>query len=290
MSRFGSILLGLGLLLSIAWAGRQAAPGQLDAQWAARNELQLRRVLNLPAAWQLQFKQMREVASEDYTVVVFDLVEGDDRSPFELYVSRDGQRVFYDRRVYELADPFQSIREQLQLAGAPARGPADAPVTIVEFSDYTCGYCRQFFRTHEDALFKRYGNKVRLVHKNFPLVGLRSWSQGASVAAACAFREGNSDFWALHKRLFQPSARLKEGGAMLLELARQAGVDGRGFTQCLQHQDGLAEVARDVAEGENLGVQGTPTFFVNGRPIPGLLSLENFFEVVDQELAATQAR
>ncbi|MFQ5776998.1 MAG: DsbA family protein [Terriglobia bacterium] len=290
MSRFGSIVLALGLLLGIGWAGRQAAPVPLDAHWAARNESPLRRVLNLPAAWQLQFKQVRETPSEDYAAVVFDIVEGDERVPFELYVSRDGQRVFYDRRVYELAHPFQSIREQLHLEGAPTRGPADAPVTIVEFSDYTCGYCRQFFRTHEETLFKRYGSKIRLVYKHYPLVGVRSWSEGAALAAACAFREGNLNFWALHKRMFQSAGRLPQGRPVLLALARQAGLERRTFVECLDQRDGLADVARDITEGEYLGVQGTPTFFINGRPIPGLLSLESFFEVIDEELAVAEAR
>lgn len=289
MSRFGSIVLVLGLLLGIAWAARQGAGGELGAGWAAAHESQLRRILNVPGTWRLHFKQARDIASEEFAVVEFDVIDGDNRMPFELYVSRDGQRVFYDRRVYEIKEPFRSIREKIRLEGAPVRGPADAPVTIVEYSDYTCVYCRQFFDVLEEPLFERYGGKVRLVYKNFPLVGVRSWSEDAAVAAACAFREGNEDFWALHKQIFQEAPRLTEGRSVLLQLARRAGVNRPSFRQCLNQRDGLVDVARDMAEGESLGVEGTPAFFVNGRPLPGLLPPDSFFEVIDEELAVAEA-
>src|SRR3972149_4458421 len=199
-----------------------------------------------------------------------------------------GRRLPYDR-VSRLDDPFRANREKINEENAPARGPAEAPVTIVEYSDYTCGYCRQFFEQRGEPLFERYGGRVRFVYKHFPLVGLRAWSEDAALAGACAYRQGNDRFWALHSTLFQSPARLKQGAPALVGLARDAGLDVPAFKMCLEKRETQADVQRDVAEGDALNVQGTPTFYVNGRPIEGLVPAEEFFAIVDGELAAARA-
>ncbi|MBI4466396.1 MAG: DsbA family protein [Acidobacteria bacterium] len=290
MARVGSVLLIVALFVAIGWVARENPAGdRVDADWAARHDTQLRRILNLPGSMRLEFKEATQGPAPDYQQVKFEIVAGHRRQAFELTVSRDGRRVLYDR-LYELDDPFRALREQIQLENVPARGPADAPLTIVEYSDYTCGYCRRFFETLEEPLFERYGSQVRLVIKQFPLTGLRSWSEEASLAAACAFRQGSEPFWGLHEKLFLEAPRLEKGRPVLLELGKQAGVDLPAFERCLDRGDALAEVARDRAEGDRLGVEGTPTFFVNGRPIPGLMAAEDFFAIVDEELAAARAR
>lgn len=293
MNRLGSLVLVLGFVLGVVWAGRQAARtagSAVDASWAARHNSHLRRVLNVPPSVKLEFKRAEAAAGSDFTVVVFEVEDEQRRYPLELYVSRDGRRVLYDNRIYDVDDPFSAIREQIRLDNAPGRGPAEAPLTIVEYSDYTCVYCRRFFLTLEKPLFERYPGQLRLVYKHFPLAELRSWSEDVAVAAACAFRQGNKPFWALHEKLFPEAPRLREGRTVLLELAQGAGLNLPAFRRCLDGRDTLLEVARDVREGERLGVQGTPTFFINGRPVPGLLPPEHFFQIVDEELAAAESR
>lgn len=294
MSRLGGVALLLGLLLAVLWAGRRLSSGTdnpagvlVGAEWAAEHSTQLRRILNIPASMQLEFKEVAESPAPDYHLLVFEALEGEERFPIEIFVSRDGRQVFFDRP-YDLEDPFGAIRKQIQVEEAPARGPADAALTIVEYSDYTCPYCRQFFLAVEEPLLDQFGDRVRLVYKNFPLAGMRAWSMDAALAAACAFRQGNQPFWTLHEKLFREMPRLKEGRPVLHKLAGEAGLDVPAFTRCFDQRDALAEVNRDLQEGERLGVQGTPTFFVNGRPIPGLVSPENFFHIVEEELAAAQ--
>lgn len=295
MSRLGSILLGVALLLGLAWAGRRASlraedkgRGDVTAAWAAAHEPQLRRVLNVPPALQLEFRAVHESPLPDYYLVSFDVVDGPTRHRVALYVSHDGRQVRDEERSYDLEDPFRALREQIRLDNVPVRGPAEAPVTIVEYSDYTCAYCQKFFTTVEKPLLDRYHGQVRLVYKNFPLTDSRAWSQDAAVAGACAFRQGNEPFWKMHEKLFQAASRLPEGRTVLTQLAEEAGLNVPAFRSCLEQGDGLADVARDQQEGERLGVDGTPTFFVNGRPIPGLVSPQHFFQTVDEELAAAQ--
>jgi protein-disulfide isomerase len=294
MARIGSAVLILALLAAVGWLARHdsaagKAGAEINGEWAAAHESELRRALNLPGTIELNFKEVGESSVPDYRLLKFELVAGERRRPLRLYVSHDGRRLLYDR-VYELDDPFRLNRQRIDLTNAPARGPAEAPVTIVEYSDYTCGYCRRFFEQLEEPLLERYGGRVRFVYKHFPLVGLRAWSEDAALAGACAYRQGNDRFWALHPRLFQSPARLKERTPALVELARDAGLDLSAFKSCLEKREALAEVERDVAEGEALGVEGTPTFYVNGRPIEGLVPPERFFQVVDEELAAATRR
>lgn len=293
MARIGGVILIVGLLAAVGWVARRdssadKAGAEINGEWAVAHQAELRRALNLPGFVELEFKEVGQSPVPDYRLLKFELVAGERRRPLQLYVSHDGRRLLYDR-VYELNDPFRGNRDKINEENAPSRGPAEAPVTIVEYSDYTCGYCRGFFEQIDGPLFERYGDRVRLVYKHFPLVGLRAWSEDAALAGACAYRQGNDRFWALHGKLFQSPVRLKERTPALVGLARDAGLDVPAFKMCLEKRETLPEVTRDVAEGDALNVQGTPTFYVNGRPIEGLVPAEEFFAIVDEELAAARA-
>jgi len=284
MSRVGNIFLFVGLLAGVVWAARQhSAP--VAAEWLAQHEAVLRRVMDLPRNVTLEFKQTRPADTPDYTVVVLDVVRGERRQEFELPVSKDGQRVRYDGRVVALASPFEALQAKITLDNVPARGPAEAPLTIVEYSDFTCVYCQRFFQNHGRELQARYGGQVRFVYKHFPLGASRPGSEEAAAAAACAFRQGNEPFWRYHDRLFEASERLGAGRPLFLQLALRAGVDAAALRRCLGAGEGARAVARDTDEAEALGVDGTPTFYVNGRPIYGLPSREYFFHIVEEELA-----
>lgn len=299
MGRLGSALLVLALLAGVVWASRQAQSGNngaaaapstavLDANWVKSNELPLRRVLNLIPNLKLEFKEAVPSPMPDHYAVLLDAIVGEERVPLTLTVSRDGRRLLYEGWVYDLSDPFGAVRNYISLDNVPSRGPADAPVVIVEYTDFTCVYCRQFFLALEKPLFERYGGKVRYVYKHFPLTGLRSWSEDAALGAACAFRQGNENFWAYHEKLFQEAQRLNAGRDVLVELAQQVGLQQGKFERCVDQKETQAEVNHDLREGERLGVNGTPNFFINGRRITGLPRPAFLFEIIEQELAAAQ--
>ena len=290
MSRIGSVLLAFFLLAGVLWAGRQGGATSLDAQWAERYDSEIRRVLNVPPSARLDFKRARLERDNRYAVAVFDARAGEDVYRLELTVSRDGQTLLYEGRTYRLDDPFAANRAGIDLADQPARGPADAPVTIVEYSDYTCSFCRRFFLKQEEQLLEQHEGQVRLVYKHFPLVEHRPGADDVAVAAACAYRQGNEAFWAYHRRLFQEAERLSEGRSLFLQLARETSLDLSRFAGCVDERQGLFDVARDVAEGEELGIRGTPAFFVNGRPVLGLVRPEYFRYIIEQELAAARGR
>ena len=178
------------------------------------------------------------------------------------------------------------------LGDAPMVGRADAPVTLVEFSDYQCPFCQRFFATTLSALKKHYVDtgKVRYVFRDFPLDQMHPQARKAAEAAHCAVEQGK--YWEMHEVLFQNQRTLAP--PQLTVHARTVGVDGSKFDECLSSGRHAARVERGLADGAAVGVQGTPTFvvgktkpgdFVESTPIRGAQPLEMFRRIIDQTLA-----
>ena len=164
----------------------------------------------------------------------------------------------------------------------PALGPADAPVTIVAFSDYQCPFCGRAERTMKRVL-ENYKGKVRYVFRDFPL-SFHQHAMDAAQAAGCVYELGGTDsYWAYHDKLFENQRSLDKDS--LAKFAKEVGVDEAKFKECLESGRRQAEVEKDLADGQRLGVSGTPAFFVNGRLISGAQPYESFQEVIDDELA-----
>jgi protein-disulfide isomerase len=168
-------------------------------------------------------------------------------------------------------------------AGHPWTGGKDAAITIVEFSDFQCPYCR----AAEPALKQirsKYGDKVKLVYMDFPL-GMHPHAMDAAVAGRCAGDQ--KKFWEFHDAVFADQSKLDAVG--LKASAAKAGLDATKFSACFDAKLGTAGIKADQAEGERLGVTGTPTFFVNGRELVGMESEKAFSDVIDDELAHPKA-
>ena len=166
------------------------------------------------------------------------------------------------------------------MAGDPSRGPADAPVTIVEFSDFQCPYCSRAIDTLK-KIEENYAGKIRLVYRDYPLVSIHPNAARAAEAAACANDQGK--FWPMHDLLFAHQDKLE--AADLKKNAADLGLDTAAFDQCLdsgRHAEGWR---KDTEEAERYGVSSTPAFFINGRLLVGAQPYEAFAQVIDDELA-----
>jgi protein-disulfide isomerase len=163
-------------------------------------------------------------------------------------------------------------------ANDPVIGPPDAPVTIVEFSDFQCPFCSRIGPTL-DQIREAYGDRVRIVFKDFPL-SIHPQAQAAAEAAQCALEQGK--FWEYHDKLFANQRAL--GPDNLKQYAADLALDATAFNACLdsgRHKDG---VLQDMADGQRWGVTGTPALFVNGRFFSGAQPFEAFRDVIDEEL------
>lgn len=161
----------------------------------------------------------------------------------------------------------------------PFRGPADAPITIVEFSDFHCGFCGRFAAETLTPLLTNYDGKVRLVYRDYPFQVPGSLT--AALAGQCMNDQGK--FWEFHDATFANQQALTR--EQFITYAQQFSVDVATFTTCLDDQQHIEEVRKDITEAQNLGVNGTPAFFVNGTFISGAQPYETFAKVIDEELA-----
>ncbi|MFY0535490.1 DsbA family protein [Nannocystis pusilla] len=166
---------------------------------------------------------------------------------------------------------------------SPQRGPATAPVTIVEFADFECGFCVRGHDTLE-KLRRRYGDKIRVVFKHYPLP-FHSHAFLAARAAMAAHAEGK--FWEFHDRLYAEKAQFDE--STLLQIAKELKLDGKKFKQRLHAADADARIVTDQDLGSTLGVRGTPAYFVNGRAVDGAVPELEFRLVIQEELERAEA-
>jgi protein-disulfide isomerase len=170
-------------------------------------------------------------------------------------------------------------RADVAEAGSPAKGPADAPVTVIEFSDFECPFCGRIEPTLE-KIEKTYGDQIRFVFRQFPL-SIHPHAQKAAEASLCANEQGK--FWEMHDAMFSDQHSL--GVDQLKSKAASLGLDADKFNACLDGDKFDATIKADIADGQKAGVGGTPALFVNGRFINGAVPYEDIAKVIDDELA-----
>jgi protein-disulfide isomerase len=158
------------------------------------------------------------------------------------------------------------------------RGDAKAPLTIVEFSDFECPYCSKLFSTLK-LVEKNYGEKVRLVYRQFPLANHPN-AQKAAEAALCANEQGH--FWEMHDLMFQEQRALEVPD--LKAKAASLKLDAAIFDKCLDSGRHVDRVKQDIMDGSRAGVTGTPAMFINGRFISGAVPYEDLAKIIDAEL------
>ena len=171
-------------------------------------------------------------------------------------------------------------RMEVSIDDDPTLGPADATVTIVEFSDYECPYCQVWHDQVFGELVAAYGSKVRFVYRDFPLDQIHPQARPAAIAATCAGAQGK--YWEYHNLLF--GGELGLGSEARTAYAQRLGLDLEQFAACVADEAGSVEVEADLQDAYELGVRGTPTFFINGRPLVGAQPLEAFAAIIDEEL------
>jgi protein-disulfide isomerase len=165
-------------------------------------------------------------------------------------------------------------------AGDPSLGRASAPVTLIEFSDFQCPFCQRVAPTLK-KLRETYGDKVRIVWKDFPLTQIHPQAFKAGEAAHCAGDQGK--YWEYHDRLFANQQQLQPED--LKKHAAEIGLDASAFGTCLDSSKYGERVRNGVAQGTRLGVNSTPTIYVNGRVLSGAQPYETFVSVIDEELS-----
>ncbi|HEX6576379.1 MAG TPA: thioredoxin domain-containing protein [Gemmatimonadaceae bacterium] len=183
------------------------------------------------------------------------------REKLEISAKRLESRLMKEKAVKVYFEPY---RFELANSDAPSLGNANAPVTLVEFSDFQCPFCQRFSTTLHD-IARAYGDSVRIVYRQFPIESIHPFALRAAEASLCANEQGK--FWELHDAMFQDQSRLAVPD--LVAKASRLGLDTQRFQSCIDSRKYAQQVQKDLSEGARLGVTGTPALFVNGLELRG---------------------
>src|SRR5215510_6631551 len=181
--------------------------------------------------------------------------------------------------------PLPLFRLNASTEGAPFRGGANAPVTIIEFSDFHCPFCGKV-QTALSQVMARYGDKVKLVYRHMPIDQLHPQARRAAEAAACANEQGK--FWEYHDRLY--AAGTDASQEKLKSLAQAVSLDVAAFESCLNSGKHRQAIQKEVEDAARIGMNATPSFLINGRFFSGAQPLESFVRVIEDELRQAELR
>ena len=203
----------------------------------------------------------------------------------EFLVSQDGRHLI-EGSTYEIdKNPFHEINETIDTMPAPAFGKEGASVVLVAYSDFQCPFCAKEALVLRNQLQNEYGDRVRVYFKDFPLA-MHPWAMNGAIAGRCVYQQEPETFWAYHDWIFenQKSITPENLSAKVGEFVASKGLDTLAFTQCIGDPATATKVEASMEEGREVGVQSTPTLFVNGRRLGGAVEWDQLKAIVDFEL------
>ncbi len=192
-----------------------------------------------------------------------------------LFVSSDGKYMILGTQglgtdiLDTTIDPHKEIMEKISLENTPSKGAENGQVTVVEYSDFQCPFCKKG-KDMLPVILKEYGDDVTIYFKQLPLPN-HNWAMKASIASLCASEQGNDKFWEFHDKIFDNQDKIKLATAddIFKSYAKDLGLNTREFDQCLESKEIAARVQADLKEAQAIGVNSTPTFIVNGMKVSG---------------------
>lgn len=186
-------------------------------------------------------------------------------------------------------DPAKAVMAKINVAGEPFKGAKDAKVTIVEYSDFQCPFCKRGYDTIETQVLKQYDGKVKFYFMHFPLP-FHPWAMPGSIAAECAKVQKPEAYWKLYDAYFTHQAEVNPQNVKekAQEFLKDSGIDMAKWGTCYDNKETAAKVNAQHDQGASLGVTGTPAFFINGRMLVGAQPFEQFKNVIDDELASAK--
>jgi predicted DsbA family dithiol-disulfide isomerase len=188
------------------------------------------------------------------------------------------------KKDYGFKSFLEPLRVKIDTAGYPTLGPNNAPITIVEFSDFECPFCGGLFPTLKEVE-KNYGDKIRIVYRQFPLTSVHPHAEKAAEASLCAYEQQH--FWEFHDSMFGNQKELSVPD--LKQRAVDLKLNTDKFNECLDSGRQVAAIQKDVQEGARSGVTGTPAMFINGRFLNGNQPYPAIKDIIDDELQRNQA-
>jgi protein-disulfide isomerase len=201
-------------------------------------------------------------------------------------VSADGKTLIRGEVLDTAANPFYKENAIIRNVGQPSMGTVGAPVVISVYTDYQCPYCKEQAKQLRANLLKDYPKEVRMFVHDFPLEQIHPWARTASLAGRCALLQGEENYWKYHDWIFDQQAEMTPETLRpkLMAWAPTQGMDALQLSRCLDTKETDKDVQKDIEESRKLGINSTPTLFVNGRKLAGSMSWEQLKKIIDLEI------
>lgn len=287
-------LLQFALFLSLLLpAGCSAQSGQQNAKPAAGQpqvnrqiENTVRRIADVPSSVQMKVGERKPSKYDGWDNLPITFIGSRGQQTIEFLISKDNKKLGR-MSTYDLTmDPMASI----DVTGRPVRGNKDAKVTIVNFDDFECPYCARMHEVLTGDILKKYGNEVRLIYKDFPLVAIHPWAKRAAMTANCLADQNSNAFWDFADYVHGHARDIGKDGTptvaltkLAMDLGEKDKLDTKKLDACLKSDDDK-QVRASMDEASSLGVSATPTMFINGERVEGALPETELEAVINRAL------
>jgi protein-disulfide isomerase len=287
-------MLAVLVLAGACWLWGQAKPSTTPAlNTAAISQKILKYIrerFSVPETFKLSTGAFRNSPYADFYITTVTKDDGKEKTSQDFFVSKNG-RYLIDGTIYTLGvDPKREVVQSISFRDVPSEGAANAPVTIVEFSDLQCPSCALFHEFLTKQVLPKYPGKVRVLFKEFPLIGIHDWALTGAIADQCVYQISPQSYVPYRTLVFQHQNSLTGANARdaLLQYGEQLGIDRLRLATCIDSRATIPRIERDAREGSKLGVNQTPTSYINGKVMVGASPPDVVFKAIEEALFAAQ--
>ncbi len=273
--------------ISVSKNGRYLAMNSMVALGAdpkADIEHYVRQISKLPDKTQLTVGMFRNSALSNFFETTITADYGTRKQTQNVYVTKDSRFLVLGNVFTLIPNLRREVLHSIVTRNQPSIGPANAPVTIVEYADLQCPQCARMHEFLENEVLPKYGDKIRVVFKDFPLVQVHDWAMTAAIASQCAYQLNPSAFFPYRSLIFRHQSGINATNAreMLIEYGAEEGIDRLELGACIDAKRTLPPVEAALREGKAVNVASTPTSFVNGKMVVGTPPPETFYSLIDE--------
>ncbi len=283
------------LLLCALSCAQSSAPA-IPPDVADRVQRQVRAYFNIPPDVEIKLGTPAPSEFPNYELVPVTMSREGKVQKTEFLLSKDGKTLIRFTRIDLTKDIYADTMSKINVAGRPVRGNPDAKVTIVNFDDFECPFCARMHTTLMSQILPQYGDKVKIVYKDYPLLQIHPWAEHAANDANCLAKESGPAYWQLADYL-HANQRVISGGQqnaqvadaeldrLTLDFGKKNGADEARLQACIKTQSD-ATVKASMDEGDSLGVSATPTVFINGERLEGAMGADEVRAAINRQLLA----
>jgi protein-disulfide isomerase len=279
----------LVLLVICLGCSAQSMPPEV----ARRIEQQVRIFYTIPARVKVVLGPVKPSEFPNYDALTITFDGGTKKQTYDFLLAKDGKTLLRMTKLDLSKDPYAEVMKKIDVSGRPARGNSKAKVVAINYDDFECPFCSRMHQTLFPDLLKEYGDRVLFIYKDFPLAEIHPWATHAAVNANCLAAQNQDAYWDfadyIHANQKEVNSEKNHDGQfaaldrMALEQGQKHNLDGTKLQACIKAQQD-DQVKTSVHEGEALGVEATPTMFVNGEQVDGALSLSELRAILDRAL------